>query len=83
MVSDGADRRGLHQGLAFGLGNLAWAGGQALAAAAGGALAEATVDAVPFVLLAALFVVTAAALRPSGRRLLARFGGWGPATEGS
>jgi MFS family permease len=83
MVSDGADRRGLHQGLAFGLGNLAWAGGQALAAAASGALAEATVDAVPFVLLAGLFVVTAAALRPPGRRLLARLGGWGPATEGS
>jgi hypothetical protein len=38
---------------------------------------------VPFVLLAGLFVVTAAALRPPGRRLLARLGGWGPATEGS
>ena len=48
MISDGADRRHLHQGLAFGLANLAWAAGQALAAASSGALAQATVDAVPF-----------------------------------
>jgi MFS family permease len=74
MVSDGADRRRLHQGLAFGLANLAWAAGQAVAAASSGALAEATVDALPFVLLATAFALTALALRPSGRRLLARFG---------
>jgi MFS family permease len=74
MISDGADRRRLHQGLAFGLANLAWACGQAVAAASSGALAQATVDALPFVLLAAAFALTALALRPSGRRLLARFG---------
>jgi MFS family permease len=74
MISDGADRRGLHQGLAFGLGNLAWAAGQGVAAASSGALAEATVDAFPFALLAAVFGLTALALRPSGRRLLARLG---------
>lgn len=74
MISDGADRRRLHQGLAFGLANLAWAGGQAVAAASSGALAQATEDAVPFVLLAIAFALTAFALRPSGRRLLARFG---------
>ena len=74
MISDGADRRRLHQGLAFGLANLAWAAGQAVAAASSGALAQATVDAFPFVLLAAAFALTALALRPSGRRLLARFG---------
>jgi MFS family permease len=74
MVSDGADRRHLHQGLAFGLANLAWAAGQALAAVASGALAQATVDAFPFLLLAGLFLLTALALRPSGRRLLARIG---------
>jgi hypothetical protein len=32
------------------------------------------VDALPFVVLAALFALTALALRPTGRRLLARFG---------
>ncbi len=74
MLSDGADRRQLHQGLAFGLANLAWAAGQALAATSSGALAQATVDAVPFALLAGLFLVTALALRPTGRRLLARLG---------
>jgi len=74
LISEGADRRGLHQGLAFGLANLAWAAGQGLAAATSGALAQATVDALPFALLAAVFGVTALALRPAGRRLLARLG---------
>jgi MFS family permease len=74
MVSDGADRRHLHQGLAFGLANLAWAAGQAVAAVASGALAQVTVDAFPFLLLAGLFLLTTLALRPSGRRLLARIG---------
>ena len=74
MLSDGADRRRLHQGLAFGLANLAWAAGQALAATSSGALAQATVDAVPFALLAGLFLATVLALRPTGRRLLARLG---------
>jgi MFS family permease len=78
MISDGADRRKLHQGLAFGLANLAWAAGQGLAAAVSGALAQATVDAFPFALLAAVFALTALALRPSGRKLLARLGVWGP-----
>jgi MFS family permease len=74
MISEGADRRMLHQGLGFGLANLAWAAGQAVAAASSGAIAQATVDAFPFLLLAGIFAVTAAAVRPAGRRLLARFG---------
>jgi MFS family permease len=82
MISDGADRRHLHQGLAFGLANLAWAAGQALAAASSGALAQATVDALPFVLLAVVFCATVAAIRPTGRRLLARFGVSAPPAEG-
>jgi MFS family permease len=72
LISEGADRRRLHQGLAFGLANLAWAAGQGLAAASSGALAQATVDAVPFILLAAVFALTALALRPRGRQLLVR-----------
>jgi MFS family permease len=74
MISDGADRRQLHQGLAFGLANLAWAAGQGLAAASSGALAEATDDALPFALLAGIFALTALAMRPAGRRLIARLG---------
>ncbi|HUI03691.1 MAG TPA: MFS transporter [Acidimicrobiales bacterium] len=63
MVGDGAERRGLHHGLAYGLGNLAWAAGQAVAAAGSGALAEATADAVPYLLLASIMAGTALAVR--------------------
>jgi MFS family permease len=63
MIGDGADRRQLHHGLAYGLGNLAWAAGQGLAAAASGALAQATVDAVPYLLLATTMAGTALYLR--------------------
>lgn len=58
LTSDGAQRQGLHQGMAFGLANLAWAGGQAVAAAGSGALARATSDTVPFAILAAVFACT-------------------------
>ncbi len=52
LLSKGANHAELDQGLAFGLGNLAWASGQAFAAAAGGVLAQATSDLVPYALLA-------------------------------
>jgi len=60
LLSAGADRMGLHQGLAFGLANLAWATGQAVAALLGGALAQATSDFVPYALLAASLLGTLA-----------------------
>ena len=66
MIGDGAERRQLHHGLAYGMGNLAWASGQGVAAAASGALAQATVDAVPYLLLAATMAVTALTLRRRG-----------------
>ena len=47
LVSEGAQHRRLDQGLAFGLGNLAWAAGQAVAAAGSGALAQATSEPGP------------------------------------
>jgi MFS family permease len=75
LLSGGADRLGLSQGLAFGLGNLAWAGGQAVAAVASGAIAQATSDVVPFVLLAAICLGTLIAIRPGGRRATARAAG--------
>jgi MFS family permease len=62
-VSEGAQRQGLDQGLAFGLGNLAWAAGQAAAASGSGALAQATSDLVPYSLLAAVCLATLAFLR--------------------
>jgi MFS family permease len=63
MIANSAERLGLHQGLAFGLGNLAWAAGQTIAAAASGAIAQATNDFVPYALLAFACLVTFIALR--------------------
>jgi MFS family permease len=71
LLSSGADQLGLNQGLAFGLGNLAWATGQAIAAAAGGAIAQATTDFVPYGLLAAIILATLIGVGPA-RRLLGR-----------
>ncbi len=68
MIGDGADRRRLHHGLAYGLGNLAWASGQGIAAAASGALAQATTDAVPYLLMAATLAGTAWVFRRTGDR---------------
>ena len=58
MVTDEAERFGLDYGYAFALVNVAWAPGQAGGAAIGGALASATSDAVPYLGLAALCVLT-------------------------
>jgi hypothetical protein len=58
LVSEGAQHRRLDQGLAFGLGNLAWAVGQAVAASGSGAVAQATSDLVPYSLLATACAAT-------------------------
>jgi len=58
LLSDGAHHEKLDQGLAFGLGNLAWASGQAIAAAGGGALAQARSDRFTYWLLASACLVT-------------------------
>jgi MFS family permease len=58
MLSDVAESRGLTQGYAMALTNLAWAAGQIVGAAGGGALAKATGDGVPFALSAALCAAT-------------------------
>jgi MFS family permease len=63
LVSEGAQDQHLEQGLAFGLGNLVWAAGQAVASSGGGALAQATSDLVPYVLLAAACLATLTLVR--------------------
>jgi len=63
MLSGAAHRLKLNQGLAFGLANLAWAAGQVVAASAGGAIAQATFDLVPYSLLACACLATLIALR--------------------
>ena len=72
LLSAGADSLGLNQGLAFGLGNLAWAAGQGIGALASGAIAEVSSDFVPYALLAATCFVTLAATGPAGRQFAAR-----------
>ena len=58
MVTDEAEALGLDYGYAFALVNLAWAPGQAGGSAIGGAVASATSDAVPYVALALLCILT-------------------------
>jgi len=63
LLANRSEERGLGYGYTFALINLAWAPGQALGAAAGGAIANATADAVPYVVLAAICVVTLSVVR--------------------
>lgn len=69
MISDGAEEVGLGQTYAFALFNLAWAIGQVIGGAGSAGLAQATSDAVPYALLAALCAATALAVRRTGRRV--------------
>lgn len=68
QLSEASENSGLDQGFAFGLMNLAWAAGQVTGGAAGGALADLTVDAVPYAIVALLCGVTLVAVR--GRRAI-------------
>ena len=58
LVSDRAEANHMPQTLAFGVMNTAWAIGAMTGPAAGGALAEATGDAAPYVLCAAIAIAT-------------------------
>jgi MFS family permease len=62
MLSDAADRGGLDQGLAGALMNLAWAAGQTLGSGGAGSLANATSDALPMLITAALCAATLAVI---------------------
>jgi MFS family permease len=72
LIADGAERTGLAQGMAFGLMNAAWALGALVGPAAGGALAAATGDVVPFLVSAGLCAAALAAVRRARRRTTAR-----------
>jgi len=58
MLSEAAESAGLDQGLAFGVLNLAWAGGQVIGGGGSGALADLTSDVVPYALLGILCLIT-------------------------
>jgi MFS family permease len=58
LISDGVAEVGVDQGFGFSLVNLTWATGQVAGTMAGGALAGATSDTVPYLLLAAVCALT-------------------------
>jgi MFS family permease len=68
LISDGAERSRLAQGMAFGVMNAAWALGAVIGPAAAGAIAGVTGDAVPYVLAAAACAVAVAAARSQHER---------------
>jgi MFS family permease len=74
MLSDAAKISGLHQGLASGLINVAWAAGQVSGGVGSGITAGAVGDALPCLLVATLLLVTAALARQPrlGARVPAR-----------
>ena len=72
MLSDGAEHRGIDQGYAVALINLAWSTGQTLGSAGGARLGETYGDALPYLALAAACALTLAALaRPRFSAVLA------------
>jgi MFS family permease len=64
LIADGAESVALPQGMAFGFMNAAWAVGAFVGPAAGGAIATATGDWIPFVLGAGLCAAAFALARP-------------------
>lgn len=60
MLTHLSEAKGLDYGYTFALVNLAWAPGQTIGSAGGGALAHATTDAVPYLTLAATCALTLA-----------------------
>jgi MFS family permease len=76
LIADGAERSGLAHGMAFGLMNAAWALGALVGPAAGGAIAAASGDVVPFLISAAFCGAALLAFSRAGLRRLS------PATDG-
>jgi MFS family permease len=72
LIADGAEQTGLAQGMAFGLMNAAWASGALIGPAAGGAIADASGDVVPFLIAAGLCAGALAAVRRARHRTTAR-----------
>jgi MFS family permease len=66
LLSDAAEASGLHQGMAAGLINVAWAAGQVLGSVGAGATASAAGDALPCLVVAGMLLVVALAARQNG-----------------
>lgn len=63
LLTHVSEARGLDYGYAFALVNLAWAPGETIGAAGGGALAHATADAVPYLSLSLICIASLVLLR--------------------
>jgi MFS family permease len=72
LIAEGAERSRLAQGMAFGLMNAAWAMGALIGPVAGGAVAAATGDVVPYLVSAGFCAVALAAVRRAQLRTTAR-----------
>jgi MFS family permease len=72
LIAEGAERTGLAQGMAFGLMNAAWAMGALVGPAAGGAVAAATGDVVPYLVSAGFSATALAMVRRTRLRTTAR-----------
>ncbi len=72
LIAEGAERSRLAQGMAFGLMNAAWAIGALVGPAAGGAVAAASGDVVPYVVSAGLCAAALAGVRRARQRTAAR-----------
>ena len=68
LIAEGAEHTGLAQGMAFGLMSAAWATGAVAGPAAGGAIANAAGDWIPFVLGAVLCASILVIVRPRSAR---------------
>jgi MFS family permease len=67
LLSDASERAGLDQAIAFSIANLAWALGHVMGGGAGGALADATSDALVYGLLGGTCALTLAGVIALGR----------------
>jgi MFS family permease len=72
LIAEGAERVALPQGMAFGLMNAAWATGALIGPVAGGAVAAATGDVVPFLFSAAFCATALVAVRRARHRATTR-----------
>jgi MFS family permease len=72
LLSEASEEAGLDMALAFSISNLSWAVGHLVGSGAGGAIADATADAVPYAMLGVLCVVTLLGVISLGRSAPAR-----------
>jgi MFS family permease len=72
LIAEGAEQSRLAQGMAFGLMNAAWAIGALVGPAAGGAVAAASGDVVPYLVSAGFCATALAAVRRARHRTAAR-----------